>query len=145
MRARTVVTLVLLMLPAFAHAEQPLCPPRVVGANEPEGLVMREGDFTLEKAESSVVFLRTDFGRRILGPDAVKDFGASSEHYISYANSLRFIEGALLKEHALQLRAQAELLARDRPSSSEARAAQTDYESARKKFCTFVQNSAYVD
>jgi hypothetical protein len=141
MRIRAVVTLLILALPVVAHAEQPLCPPRVVGPNEPEELLIHENDFSLEKAQNSVNFLRTDFAKRIWGPDAVKDFGASSEHYISYANSLRFIEGALLKERALHLRAQSQLLA----PSGEARAAQSAYENAKKAFCTFVQNSIYVD
>lgn len=145
MRIRTVVTLFLVALPVLTHAEQPLCPPRVVGPNGPEELLMHERDFTPEEAQNSVIFLRTDFAKRIWGPDAVKDLGASSEHYISYANSLRFIEGVLLKDRALHLRAQSQLLARDHPSSSEARAAHSAYENAKRTFCTFVQNSIYVD
>ena len=146
MRRRVLVTLLILLLATTAHAQQPLCPPRVAGPNGPAGeLVMQESDFTLEKAQEFVKFLRTDFAKRIWGPDPVKDFGAWSGHYISYANSLRFIEGALLREQALRFRAQSQLLTARLPSSKEAHAAQSSFEKAKQAFCAFVQNSIYVD
>jgi len=129
----------------IALAEPPLCPERVAGPNEPEELLMHESDFTLEKALESIKFLNTDFSKRIWGPGAVKDFGAWSGHYISYANSLRFIEGALLRNEALRLRSRSRLLSEQKPESKEAKASVKAFQEAKAKFCNFAENSLYID
>lgn len=128
-----------------ASAEPNICPPRQVGPNEPEELLMHESDFSLEKARESVSFLRNDFSKRIWGEQRVHDFSSSSAHYISYMNSLRFIVGALLREEALHLRARSELLAQKSPDSAEAKAASDAFLQAKAKFCDFITNSIYVD
>jgi hypothetical protein len=130
---------------AGANAEPNICPPRQVGPNEPEELLMHESDFSLEKARESVSFLRNDFAKRIWGEQRVQDFSSSSAHYISYMNSLRFIEGALLREEALHLRAHSELLAKTNPDSAEAKVASDAFLQAKAKFCDFINNSIYVD
>jgi len=140
-----VFVLVLLVIPMVTLAEPPVCPARVAGPNEPEELLMHESDFSFEKAEASVKFLRTDFSKRIWGPDSVRDLDACSGHYMGYMNSLRFIEGALLKAEVLRLRSQLQLVSIQKSDSAEAKAAAKAFEDAKAKFCNFIEDSIYVD
>ena len=127
-----------------AIADPALCPKRAVGANEPTELLVDEGDFTLDKAIESVQFLRVDFSKRLWGPSSVADLSRSSENYISYTNSLLFIEGALLKQEALRLRAEANRFSNEADAPA-AKAAGKAFEQAKAKFCAFVAESMYVD
>ncbi len=142
---RPFVVAMFLAMPLIACAEESLCPPRGPVAPDADDYAMHEREFTVEHARESITFFREDFAKRIWGPEPVKDFSASSGHYISYANSLRFIEGALLKEHALLLKAQAALAARVAPRGTDAKKAKAAFDAARDTFCAFVASSNYVD
>ena len=142
---RLFVAAMFLAMPLVASAQESLCPPRDPVAPDADDPAMHEREFTLQKARESITFFREDFAKRIWGPEPVRDFSAWSGHYISYANSLRFIEGALLKEHALLLKAQAALAARVDPKGPEANKAKAAFDAARDTFCAFVASSKYVD
>jgi hypothetical protein len=105
---------------------------------------MSEEDFAFDKAIESARFLRIDFSKRLWGPSSVADLGASSENYISYMNSLLLIEGALLKEEVLRLRAESARFFKQ-PESPAAKATAKALEEAKTRFCGFVAESMYVD
>jgi hypothetical protein len=142
---RPLFTALLLVMPVMALGQEMLCRPAAPVKPGVDDLSMNEAEFTFEKAEESVAFLRDDFSERLWGPEPVKDFKASSDHYISYMNSLRFIEGALLREHVLMLKAQASLLESSAPKSAETAKAQAIYSDALYDFCHFVKSAEYVD
>jgi hypothetical protein len=146
MRFRNILVVLICYYPtSVVFADSPLCSIRVVIPNEPEELIMYENDFSLDKGLESINFLRTDFSKRIWGSNPTTDFNTWSGHYISYMNSLRFMEGALLKETALRLRLKSQLLEIQSPDSLDSKAAKKGFEDAKEKFCHFVNNSLYVD
>ena len=146
MRFRNILVVLICCYPtSVVFADSLLCPTRVVIPNEPEEFIMYENNFSLDKGLESVDFLRTDFSKRIWGSNPTTDFNAWSGHYISYMNSLRFMEGALLKETALRLRLKSQLLSIQSTGSLDSKAAKKDFEDAKEKFCHFVKNSLYVD
>ena len=106
---------------------------------------MQEDEFTLERALESVNFLQVDFSERIWGPEPVTDFSAWSGHYISYANSLKFIEGALLKQQVYLELARARGLSGDASNSAEKLRIEKNIDAAKKKFCDFLKAADYVD
>ena len=95
-RVSVFMVLLIILVGQQTLASDGLCPEKVPLQEGVDDLRMQEDKFTEERAMESVKFLQTDFSKRIWGADAIKDFSAWSGHYISYANSLRFIEGALL-------------------------------------------------
>ena len=131
---RLFVAAMFLAMPLVASAQESLCPPREPVAPDADDPAMHEREFTRQKARESITFFREDFAKRIWGPEPVRDFSAWSGHYISYANSLRFIEGALLKEHALLLKAQAALAARVDPKGPEANKAKATIGAIKRPF-----------
>ena len=126
-------------------ASDGLCPEKVPLQEGVDDLRMQEDKFTQEHALESVEFLQTDFSKRIFGADAVKDFRAWSGHYISYHNSLKFIEGALLKQQILLHRARLKELSVVAPDSSEAPQIKYNLEAATQRFCSFLSAAEYVD
>lgn len=128
-----------------AVAAESLCPRRPPLPEGADELRMQESEFTLPRALKSVEFLRTDFAKRIWGPNAVHDFGAWSGHYISYANSLQLIQGALLRQQVLLERARQEYLASVDPRSPRAQQAARSLQDAIQSFCDFLRSAEYVD
>jgi hypothetical protein len=126
-------------------ASDRLCPEKTPLQDGSDDLRMYEKEFTFEEAQSSVTFLQTDFAGRIWGAEPVKDFSAWSGHYISYANSLKFIEGALLKQQALLNRFRLRELTLSDPNSPEISQAKEDLEKSIQAFCDLVNESEYVD
>ena len=142
----SVFTAFVLMLGSpLTLAAESFCPNRAPPPEGADDLRMQEDEFNLDHALNSVEFLRTEFAGRIWGPDAVKDFSAWSGHYISYANSLKFIEGALLKQEVLLQRALAQKLAATAPGSESAHEAESALGLATEKFCNFVKSAESVD
>lgn len=106
---------------------------------------MQEYEFSLERGLKSVSFLQNDFSKRIWGPEAVNDFSAWSGHYIGYANSLKLIEGTLLKQQVMIGRLRLKELTNVSPDSGEIDKARTNLERLMKQFCKFLDSSGYVD
>jgi hypothetical protein len=144
-RTSVVLAFALIVGDGLAFAAESLCPEPAPLPEGADDLRMSEEEFTLDHARSSVEFLRTEFAARIWGPDAVKDLNAWSGHYISYANSLKFIEGALLRQEALLQRLRAEELGAATPGSEEAREAEQATRDAAEKFCNLLESAEYVD
>ena len=144
-RTSVVVAFMLIFGNQLALAAEPLCTDPAPLPEGADDLRMHEEEFTLDHARNSIEFLRTEFAARIWGPDAVKDFDAWSGHYISYANSLKFIEGALLKQEALLQRFRAQELAAAVPDSEEVREAEQAARDAAERFCNLVESAEYVD
>jgi len=144
---RDSVFMVLLFVLVGQHtlASDELCPKEVPLQEGADDLRMQEDEFTEEHAMESVKFLQSDFSKRIFGADAVKDFRAWSGHYISYHNSLKFIEGALLKHQVLLNRARLKELSVVAPESSEIPQIKDDLEAATENFCSFLSAAEYVD
>ncbi len=137
--------LVFLLASQHAVAADVLCPKNAPLQEGVDDLRMQEDEFTAEQAMDAVKFLQTDFSKRIFGTNAVKDFHAWSGHYISYANSLKFIEGALLKQQVLINRARLKELSVLVPESAEISQLKVNLEAATQKFCVLLSTAEYVD
>jgi hypothetical protein len=108
---------VLLAAPLGAAAK-PLCPP--FEPFEPgDELRMLEGDFELERALGSLAFLRDEF------------IDSDRRSSIGYENSLMRLEGALLHQHVLLLRAE--------------QAPPAELAAATERFCTFLRGAIAAD
>ena len=126
-------------------ADERICPDRKQlpeGAND---LRMQEHEFSVEHALEAVAFLQKDFSKRIWGENAVNDFSSWSGHYISYANSLKFIEGALLKQRVIMEQARLKEISDSAPNSKEIAETKANLESLTKQYCEFLASAEYVD
>lgn len=99
----------------------------------------------MDHAIESLDFLQKDFSSRIFSPGPKEDLRNDSSHYISYANSLKIIEGALLKQQALIERGRKETFSARAASRSSRNDAGIRYEAAKKRFCDFVRSAEWVD
>jgi hypothetical protein len=133
------------LLGASSSSSEILCPGQSALPKEQDDLRMHEREFTVKNAMESLQFLRNDFSSRIFGPGPQEDLRNDSSHYISYANSLRFIEGTLLKQEALIERAQRDTLSARAASRSSQRDAGVRFEAAKSHFCDFLRSAKYVD
>ena len=144
-RVSIFIALLALMISHQVFASDKLCPNRAPLQEGADDLRMQEDEFTDVSAMESMKFLQTDFSKRIGGTNAVKGFSAWSGHYISYANSLKFIEGTLLKQQVLLYRARLTELSIVTPESSEIPKIKSKLGVAVKSFCTFLDEAEYVD
>ena len=141
------IVLFLIAFPVFASAA-PLCTDTRRADDSP----MRETDFDLYRVQRDLEWLEslTQPFARAIGHAAhheVVDAGTlpSSETFaISYTNTLRQIRGALLRQRA-ELAEQTVQLARARHHPKEARAAQVEFEAARREFCDYLATARYAD
>ena len=117
-------------------------PPLQEGADD---FRMHERDFTLEEALESVSFLQTDFSKRIWGDNAVTDFSSWSGHYIGYHNSLKTIEGMLLKQQVLLEIARLNEVTATSSNSETIDQSKKKLKMARDHFCEFLNSAEYVD
>jgi hypothetical protein len=137
------IALVPFLLGASPPPSNILCPRQPALPKEQDDLRMHEHEFTLKHAMESLQFLQNDFSARVFGPGPREDLRDDSSHYISYANSLRFIEGALLKQEALVEQARRD--ASPRASRGSQSAAGVRFEAAKRRFCEFLRSAEYVD
>ena len=105
---------------------------------------MHEREFTVDHAIESLDFLQKDFSSTIFSPGP-KELRNDSSNYISYANGLKIIEGALLKQQALIERGRKETLSARAASRSPQNDASVRFEAAKKRFCDFVRSAEWVD
>ena len=144
-RASTFIALFTLMIGQQTFASDKLCPNRAPLQEGADDLRMQEDEFTEVRAMESVKFLQTDFSKKIWGANAVKDLSAWSGHYIGYANSLKIIEGTLLKQQVRLYRTQLNELAMTAPESSEIPNIKNKLGAAINSFCAFIDKVEYVD
>jgi len=122
-----------------------LCPNSASLQEDADNLQMKEDEFSERRAMEAVKFLQTNFSKRIWGADAVKDLNARSGHYISYENSLKFIEGALLKQQIHLYRARLYELSITNPESPEIPKIKNTHAAALTSLCVFIGKAEYVD
>ena len=133
------------LLGASSPSSEILCPGQPVLPKEQDDLRMHEREFTVKHAMESLQFLKNDFSSRLFGSGPQEDLRNDSSHYISYANSLRFIEGTLLKQQALIERARRDTLSARAASRSSQSDAGARFEAAKSRFCDFLRSAKYVD
>ena len=121
-----------LLLVALAVASPSLaestdfCPPLPPLAEGQDDLRIAESGFTQERYEAAIQHL-LEFPARIINAEDLRGTVASSETWIGYENSLRFVRGWVLKQAAV-----AEAKSGHRGAAVEA-------------FCAFAANAAYAD
>lgn len=132
---------------AFA-ADAPLCNDTRPADAQP----IREVDFDLYRAQRNIEYLDSltqPFDRAIAEaashqPADPGTLPSAKTFASSYPNALRQIQGALLKQRA-ELTEQTVQIARARRHSKEARAAQAEFEAARREFCDYLATARYAD
>ena len=144
-RISILIALVPFLLGASPPSSNILCPRQPALPTEQDDLRMHEHEFTLKHAMESLQFLQNDFSARVFGPGPREDLRDNSSHYISYANSLRFIEGALLKQEALVEQARRDTLSVKSASRGSQSAAVVRFEAAKRRFREFLRSAEYVD
>lgn len=119
-----------------AHAGSRLCPPPPPVKEGEDDLRMKEEEFNAEHIAKSLSYLQNDIPNDLQDNDSKKIIArlGSSEFWISYDNSLRFIEGYMLKQAALLQIAQ---------SRGPKKTKQKD--DAVKRFCDFLGSAEYTD
>src|SRR5262245_41530191 len=117
---------------AFGDSGENLCQTPQSLPPDVDDLRMVEGDFTVERCTAALEYLRKEIPRRLIdAPDRVKALD-SSEFWISYGNSLKVIEGFMLRQDALH----AIELNKKSPRSSLPAVA---------RFCEFLAQATYED
>ena len=112
----------------FAVAEGPICsqlPPLPAGADD---LRIKEHEITKSKYSESLDFIRNEFPRRLLSYEKISEYEQNTEFWLSYYNSLKFIEGYVLKQAAEQ-----EIQIKKQKGKAAA------------EFCSFLKEAMYVD
>jgi len=136
----------LLLLMLAAPLQGQLCPTDT-GAND--NLRMREAAFTREGAERALAYFKTTLPALMAEMKDLQRLQATDRYYISYPNTLRILEGWLLKQDALVARDSLALLqARQKTgdaSAEEVVRARAQFDTRKQRFCTFVANAHYVD
>lgn len=128
MNIKTALVALTLLCSCVSFAQERLCPapsPLPEGADD---LRIHESEFTYSRYLESLDFIQNEFPRRIRTYKEVSEFQYNTELWLGYYNSLKFIEGYVLKQAALN----------EVASHSEKREA-TD------RFCQFLRNARYVD
>lgn len=111
----------------------PLPPPLQEGQDD---LRIKEEDITAERFASSLSILETDIPKELQDKDTKKVLArlGSSEFWIGYSNSIKFIRGYMLKQAALLPISQARLTKKTKQRDE-----------AIKAFCNFVGSADYSD
>jgi len=119
-----------------AQAGPKICPPPAHLVEGQDDLRMKEEDFTAERFASSLSILETDIPKELQDKDTKKVLARldSSEFWIGYSNSLKFIRGYMLKQAALLPITQARLTKKTKQRDE-----------AIKAFCNFVGSADYSD
>ena len=84
-----------------AIAEQSLCEVAKQHDEKADNLRINEAEFTKEHYQSSISYLE-DFPGRIVNSEDLSEAIRSSETWISYDNSLKFVQGYILREIAIR-------------------------------------------
>jgi len=134
------------LLVATTPLDAQLCP---ADTGQKDNLRMSEAVFTRDAAERALGYFRTTLPQ-LMGE--FKDFQrlqSVDRYYISYPNTLRILDGWMLKQDALVARDSAVLVEARRKngdaSDAEVARARAQYESRRQRFCAFVAKASYVD
>jgi hypothetical protein len=139
--AAFVVTLILMLANSVLAAD--LCPNVKVDA--PDDFIMHEREFTDDAAINSVSIVPSRIYELLKKEENTKNILDSPEFYITFPNSLRKIEGTLLKQKAVIAQKEYKLLKATKSDDAKLREAKSNFEKAKKEFCTFLKSAIYVD
>lgn len=120
---------------AIASAEERLCPSSPSLPPDVDDHRMTEDQFTLEHFQSSLSYFQNDLAKELVKTKRTEDVINKEAFWITYENSLRFIEGYALKQAALLERTQVT------PGST----AKKWRGPAVQRFCEFVSKAQYLD
>jgi hypothetical protein len=101
LRGAVVILLAAVAVSGASEPGETLCPPPPPLRPEVDDLRMREGDFTAERYTDALKYLQSEVPKRLLDASDAADVINGSAFWISYANSLRVIEGYVLRREAL--------------------------------------------
>ena len=136
----------LALLLATSPLQAQLCP---ADTGSKGNLRMGEEAFTREAAERALGYFKTNLPQLMTEFKDFQRLQSVDRYYISYPNTLRILEGWMLKQDVLVARDTLELLQARRKSgdasSDDVARAQGQYETRRQRFCAFVANAYYVD
>jgi hypothetical protein len=135
------VTLILMLANSVLAAD--LCPNVKVDA--PDDFIMHEREFTDDAAINSVSIVPSRIYELLKKEENTKNILDSPEFYITFPNSLRKIEGTLLKQKAVIAQKEYKLLKATKSDDAKLREAKSNFEKAKKEFCTFLKSAIYVD
>jgi len=119
---KLIITLAFALHPALVTGEESLCTSIVTNNSEEDILKISEHEFTKEKYLESLHYFQIKLPKRLHGINNTRVLTRSSEFWIDYRNSLKFIEGYHLKQEAIHKAGK-----------------------AKKVFCDFINNAEYVD
>jgi len=135
-----------MLLMATSSLTAQLCPADTGSTGD---LRMGEEAFTREGAERALAYFKTTLPQLMVEFKEFARLQSVDRYYISYPNTLRILEGWMLKQDALGARDSLALLeARQRSrgaSPEDVTRARARYESRRRRFCAFVAAAHYVD
>ncbi len=124
------LTPLLLVLATAAFADGRLCPAPVKAAPPDDDLRITEDELTAQKYQESLAYLQHELPARIQALPSGKGVDTIDGFWLSYFNSLTFVEGYTLKTSALLERAR-------NPGKSGGPAEQ--------RFCVWLEKQKYVD
>jgi hypothetical protein len=130
MVTRLLLSLAFLAVTASALADGRLCPPPAPIAADSDDLRITEDEITAQKYRESLEYLRTELPKRVDALPPGSNVDRIEGFWLSYFNSLSFIEGYTLKTAALLERAR-------RPGKTGG--------PAEKRFCSWLKKAEYVD
>jgi hypothetical protein len=136
-----VVILILVLANSVLAAD--FCPNVKVDA--PDDFIMHEPEFTDDAAINSVAIVRSRIYELLEKEKSTKDILDSPQFYITFPNSLKKIEGTLLKQKALIAQKEYELQKARKSDDAKLREAKSNFEKAKREFCTFLKSAIYVD
>jgi hypothetical protein len=139
-------TVFLMLLIATTPLKAQLC---AADTGSKDNLRMREEAFTREGAERALAYFKTTLPQLMVEFKEFTRLQGVDRYYISYPNTLRILEGWMLKQDALGARDTLALVeARRRSggaSQEDVTRARAQYDSRRQRFCAFVAAAHYVD
>jgi hypothetical protein len=130
MTRRIVPTLTLLLATSPTFGVEHLCPPPAPLPEGRDDFRIKEDEITAKNYRESMDYLRKELPKRIQALPPGSNVDAIEGFWLSYSNSLSFIEGHALKTAALLERAR-------RPGKTNG--------PAERRFCAWLQKAEYVD
>ena len=131
MSKRFLLALSFLVVGSSALGEERLCPPPADPVEGSDDLRIKEGDITLQHYRDSMRYLRSELPRRVDALPPGSNVDTIEGFWLSYFNSLSYVEGYTLKTAALLERAR-------RPGKK-------TNGPAEQRFCAWLKKAEYSD
>ena len=140
-----------LMFSAFSTAQaQSLCPVTPPLVPEAPEFQITEGDFTENRALSSLNWLENDVWALLKEHKTTNELRMNTEGFgIPYPNSLKIVRGTFLRQRALLMQALLEIERYKHKAGTTTKKmvedAERQFVTAREEFCVFLRSAEYVD